>query len=416
MAADCNVPAVLSDISTKDSPRLVGRIAESLAGNSAFMNVLDGGTLEAGVSDVVRSSVQMPAAPGDSLAIPTFVADVNICGTVGEQDLTDTVEFTYQLESKRGFGPRVCMKKGYAAYKDSYIMAEDALSKLVTQYINADIRAQLYLRSASKFNATAGYCFEDLFTGGEHTDVGVKFAPVIPTGPLSFKALQVVLRYVKEALYPTLFEGDGKGQPHAKFIGSSQQIDAFRNEIGVERIMSALAAGSYKIGENTLTAYSWETSPAFRGLAFGTDQSPLRATGFNQDGTLALVNPRLTIANVQKNTAYSVHNPAWLRAPLEVGFLIFKNSFKRLVPSRYVGEGSFRFSPQLVMGELKWHYVEDNDCNVWGDYGWHKYQITRAYQPVRPHHIVPILYRRCDEDLGLETCLTSTCAPLISVL
>jgi hypothetical protein len=416
MPADCNAPAVLSDISTKDTNRLRGRIAEALAANSVFMNILEGGTFDSQTSDVQRSAVQMPAAPGDSLAIPTFVPDVDVCGTVGEQDLTDTVEFTYQLETKRGFGPRVCMKKGYSAYKDSYVMAEDSLKKLIVQYMNADIRAQLYLRSASKFNATAGYCFEDLFTGGEHTDVGVKFAPVIPTGPLSFKALQVLLRYVSEALYPDKFEAGGKGQMHAKFIGSAQQLDAFRNEIGVEKIMMALASGSYKLGENTLTAYSWETSPAYRGIALGTDQTPLRATGFNPDGTLALVNPRLIIANPAKNTAYSVHNPAWLRAPLEVGFLVFKNSFKRLVPQRYVGEGSFRFAPQLVMGELEWHYVKDNDCNVWGDFGWHIYQITRAYQPVRPHHIVPILYRRCDEDLGLENCLTSTCAPLVSVL
>lgn len=416
MAADCNAPATLSDISTKDTNRLVGKIAESLAANSVFMNVLGGGTFPSGVSDVVRSSVQMPAAPGDSLAVPTFVNDTDACGTVGLQDLTDTIEFTYRLETKRGYGPRVCMKQGYAAYKDSYLMAADSLSKLITQYINADIRAQLYLRSASKFNASAGYCFEDLFTGGEHTDGSVAFAPVLPTGQLSFKALHTVLRYAKEALFAEMFEGGGKGQPHARFIGSADQIEYFRNEIGVEKILQSLTEGGYRLGENSLSAYSWETSPAYRGIAFGTDQTPLRATGFNQDGTLALVNPRTLVANVVKNTAYSIPNPAWLRAPYEVGFLVFQNSFKRLVPERYVGETPFKFAPQLVMGELQWHYVIDNDCNQWGDYGWHKYQIVRAYQPVRPHHIIPILYKRCNADLGLEACITSTCAPLASVI
>jgi hypothetical protein len=56
------------------------------------------------------------------------------------------------------------------------------------------------------------------------------------------------------------------------------------------------------------------------------------------------------------------------------------------------------------MGELEWHYQIDNDCNVYGDFGWHKYQIIRAYKPIRPQFVVPILYRRCTADLGLPDC------------
>jgi hypothetical protein len=56
------------------------------------------------------------------------------------------------------------------------------------------------------------------------------------------------------------------------------------------------------------------------------------------------------------------------------------------------------------MGELEWHYIVDNQCNQWGDFGWHKYQITRAYRPLRPQHIIPILYKRCRADLGLVAC------------
>lgn len=407
--ADCNRPATLSDISTKDTNRLIGRIAESLTANSVFINLLDGGTFPSGTSDQVRSSVQMPAAPGDSLAIPTFVNDTEVCGTVGDQDKTDTVEFTYRLQTKRGFGPRVCMKQGYAAYKDSYLRAADSLTKLIVQYINADIRAQLYLQSASKFVAAPGYCFEDLFTGGEHTDVGVLFANVVPDGQVTFKAVHAVARYLKEALFAEMFPSGDKGQPHFRFIGSSDIVEAFRNETGVAGVLAAFVAGSYKLGEVALSGYSFEYSPAYRGIAFGVDQTPLRATGFNGDGTLALVDPRLIVANVGKNTAYSIANPAWLKAPLEVGFLVGQNSFKRLVPEKYAGEGTFKFAPQMHMGELEWHYQIDNDCNIWGDYGWHKYQITRAYQPVRPHHIVPILYRRCNIDLGLEACASTSC-------
>jgi hypothetical protein len=415
---DCiDSPYTLSDIASKDTNRIVGRIAESLTANSVFINLIDGGVFDSATSDVQRSVVQMPAAPGDSLAIPTFVSHQEACGTTGDQDLTDTIEFTYYLETKRGYGPRVCVNKGYSAFKGSYTMAEDSLVKLITQYINADIRAQLYLRSGSKFVAASGYCFQDLFTGGEHTDVNTTlFAPVLPTAPMSFKALHTLARYLKEAMFADMWPADGKGQQHFRFIGGPDQVEAFRAEVGVRADAWYLASGRYQFGEETLMGYSFEMSPAYRGIAFATDQTPLRASGFNGDGTLNLINPRTVVANPAKNTAYSVANQAWLEAEYEVGFLVAPGSFRRLVPERYVGEGSFKFNPHLHMGELRWHYQVDNDCNVFGDYGWHIYEITRAYQPVRPHWIIPILYKRCQADLGLEDCTQTSCPTIESVV
>lgn len=403
MAFFCDDPSDISDLASKDQNRIVGSIAKALAANSVYLNVIGGGTFPSGVSDNIRSVVQMQAAPGDSFAIPTFVCDTEICGQVGAQDLTDTVEFNLRLESFRGRGPNICVKKGYAAFKGSYTMAEDALKKLVTQYINADVRAQLYLRSASKFTANANYDFNSLFTGGSETDLGVQFAPLLPTGPMTFKALHYISRYLREVLLGEWYSQD-KGMPHFRFIGGSDQIEYFRSEVGVQNVMIALTTGGYKLGETTLTAYSFEQSPAYRGIAFGVDQRPLRATGFNVDGTLALVDPVTIVANAAKGTAYAKANPSWVNADYEVGVLIADMSFERLVPERYVGEGSFKFAPQLHMGELEWHYQIDNQCNQWGDFGWHKYQITRAYKPVRPQWIIPILYRRCKADLGLVDC------------
>jgi hypothetical protein len=404
MSADCNAPDVLSEIAQKDVSRLVGTVAKTLAANSVFINVIGGGVFPSGVSDEIRFPVQMQAAPGDSLALPTFQCDTEVCGTNGIQDLTDAIDFTARLETKRGRGPRVCVKKGYSAFKSSYLSAEDSLRKLVTQYVNADIRAQLYLRSASKFNAVAGFDFDSLFTGGVETDLGVQFAPLLPTGPLSFKALHYVTRFVKEALFASMFDSEGKGMPHARFIGSSDIIESFRNEIGVKEILIGLTTGGYKLGEQSVSAYQFEEAPAYRGIAFGVDQRPLRATGFDGNGNLILVDPVVNVPNLTKNTAYAKVNPAWLAADFEVGFLMFDNTFNRLVPEKYVGEGTFKFAPQLHMGELEWHYIIDNDCNQFGDFGWHKYQITRAYQPIRPQHVVPILYRRCQADLGLPDC------------
>jgi hypothetical protein len=398
----CETPEALSEIAVKDTNRIVGTVAKSLAANSPYINIIRGGTFPSGVSDEIRSVVQMPAAPGDSLALPEFLCDTDMCGTLGDQDLVDTISYLLRLESKRGQGPKVCVKKGYAAFKGSYATSEDALRKLIVQYINADIRAQLYVRGGSKFVAANGYTFSSLFTGGTETDLGVKFQQVLPTGPMTFKALQYLARHMREEMFADWFSAD-KGMPHYRVIAEADQIEYFRNESGVLQNMSFLTTGGYKMGETALTAYSFESSPAYRGLAFGVDQRPLRATGFNEDGTLALVNPVTIVANPARGTAYAKTNSAWRTAPYGVGTLIADSSFERLVPERYVGEGSFRFAPQLVMGELDWHYVIDNRCNQYGDYGWHKYQITRAYKPIRPHWIVNFLYQRPQADLGLVT-------------
>lgn len=403
----CETPPEISDLASKDTSRLVGSIAKALAANAPYLNIVGGGTFPAGVSDEQRSSVQMQAAPGDSLAIPQFVCDTDLCGTLGHEDLTDTIEYVTKLESFRGRGPRICMRKGYSAFEGSYVRAEDSLKKLITQYINADVRAQLYLRSASKFTAVAGYDFNSIFTGGSPSDLGVQFAPLEPTGPMTFKALHYIARYMREVLFAEWFSND-KGMPHFRFIGGSDQVEYFRNEVGIENVMIALASGSYKIGEQTLTGYSFEASPAYRGIAFGVDQRPLRSNGFAQDGSLTLIDPVTVVTNAVKNTAYAEVNPAWLAASFEVGTFIADGTFERQVPERYVGEGSFKFSPQLHMGELNWHYLIDNGCNTWGDYGFHKYQISRAYKPLRPEHIVPILYKRCPADLGLVDCTEDT--------
>jgi hypothetical protein len=410
---DCITPAQASDIASKDTQRIVGTIAKCLAGNSPYINLLDGGTFASGVSDEVRSVVQMPAAPGDSLAEPVFTKDTELCGTVGKQDLTDTSEFVYFLEGKRGFGPRVCVKKGYSAFKDSYLRSEDALSKLLTQYINSDIRAVTARLSASKFTAKKGLGFYDAFTGGDEEDIGIKFpAGVLPDSAVSFKALHKVARYMKEGLFADMFPAGDKGQAHFKVIAEEDIIEAWRNELDVKEVMLSFVQGSYKLGEQSMSGYSFSTSPAYRGLAFASDQRPLRATGFLGNGYPAYVNPVKIIKDPVKNTAYAKANPAWLTAPYGVLQMFAVNTFERQVPERYVGEGTFKFAPQLHMGELEWHYQLDNDCNVYGDFGWHKYQITRAYRPIHPQHVCTFLYKRCKEDMGFALCSTET--PLLS--
>lgn len=401
--ADYLTSAAISDIASKDTNRIVGSIAKTLAVNSPFLNILEGGTFDA-ASDTVRSVTQEQSMPGDSLAEPTFSSDLAACNLDGSAEGVATLEFSYALESKRGRGPKVCVKQGRAAFKESYLRAEDSLAKGITQYVNADIRAQLLKRSGSKFVCASDSSFSELFTGGEG-NISVAFAAgVTPDSTLNFKSLHYLARFMADGMQAEKFQS-GKFGPHFKFIGSSDQVEAFRNEVGVENKLLALTQGSYKLGETAISGFSFEESPAYRGISFGVDQRPLRASAISGAGVPTLVNPVVGVATTKGTAART--NPAWLAAPFEIGFLIAPNAFKRLTPKAYTGEGSFKFSPQLHMGELEWHYQKDNDVNEWGDFGYHKYQITRAYQPIRPWFVIPIIYSRSTADLGFEGTATS---------
>lgn len=391
----CFGPKAARALATKDTNRVLGQIAKALAYNSPWVNVLEGGVFPSGISDTVRSVIQEQALPADSLVRPSFVTTANLCGPIDSQDDVSTTEYSYSLGTKRGIGPKVCVKNGFAAYKGSYAMAEDSLKKLMVQYMNTDVRATLHDRSGTKFVAgqTAIHGFTSLFTGGEsQIDVDYANIPEADIGQLTFSALHAVSRYKKDTILDEMFS-DGTNGAHYKFIGSVDIIEAFRQELGVKETLVALTTGSFRAGERALTAYSWETFGNYRGVSFGIDQRPLRASGLDINGQPVFVEPFIGVATTN-GTAARV-NPAWVAAPFEVGFLIGAGTFKRLVPERYTGEASFKFSPQLAMGELQWHYELDNCENMYGDFGWHKYEITRAYQPVRPSGVTPILYRRC---------------------
>jgi len=406
-------PAEISQIAVKDTNRLVGVVAKCLAANSPYINVLQGGTFQSGMGDTVVAAVEMQAAPGDSFAVPTFIPQTQIAGTSGTNERTGKIDFSYQLKAKRGTGPKVSVKDGFGAFKSSYLSAEDALRKLITQYINADIQANLVLQSGTKATAFAGQPLANITVGGVETDIGITWAGLdLPNAQLSFKALHAWARYLKEALFAEMFAAGDKVQPHFRFIGGSDIIEAFRNETGVNSQALALTTGHYKLGESMVSAYSFESSPAYRGIAFGMTQRPLRFNTLT-NGVPNFLNPVTIVSDSSNLTAYAEPNQTWLAASYEVGVLIADGTFQRQVPEQYVGEGTFRFAPQLHGGELEWHYVKDNNDNAWGDFGFHKYQITRAYKPLRPQHIIPIIFERAQTDMGLVA-LSSSTASVIS--
>jgi len=406
MAGDCLSLSAIQNFASKDVNRIIGQIAKVLARKSPYINSIDGGTLP-NVSDVVRSVVEEMAVPANAgvsgygaLAAPLFQNDTGLCGTGATADQVGSTEYSFQLQTLRGAGPRVCVKQARTAFKGSYLQAQVSLEKTILQIINADIRYQYLIQSGVKYVCNSTQSFGDNLTGDMQA-INTQFAAIEPDAPLNFKTLYRIGTFLREEMLAEPFAN--KDGEFFQVMLSADAIEAIRNDADVKEDLLYLSAGSFKLGESSISGYQFQ---GYRGFAFGIDQQPLRATGFDEDGNLILVNP-ITATAVTNGFAQR-RNPDWVSAPYEVGFVIAGEAFKRLVPEQYVGEGTFRFAPQLAMGELEWTYFRDNDCNLYGDFGQHIYQIQRAIQPIRPQNVVPILYKRCPFDGNPAPCSTSS--------
>jgi hypothetical protein len=399
MASNCIDLATVQNFASKDTNRIVGQIAKVLARKSPYINSIDGGTLP-NVSDVVRSVVEEMAVPASSLASPTFTADINLCGIGATPDRVGSTEYQFQLATLRGAGPRVCVKQARTAFKGSYLQAQVSLEKTILQLINADIRYQFLIQSGIKYTCSSTNTFNANLTG-DMQQINTQFSTNVVDSPLNFKTLYKIGSFLREEMLAEPFAS--KDGEFFQVLLGADAIEGIRNDADVKEDLLYLTAGSFKLGEESISGYQFM---GYRGFAFGIDQQPLRSTGLGQDGNLVLVNP--IIAQAVTNGFGQRRNPAWVNAPYEVGFVIAGESFKRLVPEQYVGEGTFRFAPQLSMGELEWTYFRDNDCNLYGDFGQHIYQIQRAIQPIRPQNVCAILFKRCPFDGQALPCSTST--------
>lgn len=402
--ADCDLtPSDYSEGIASQVSALRNETIRYIALNDPYANLVEGGTTPNNMGEQIRTLVTNRMVTNQSLTTPAFSPTIEQCGTVGPKAEFGQTVFTTQLATMRGQGPTICLNQARYAVIDSYRIAEQNLKDAVKSLNAADIRSQLLDLSGVKVTIKAAATnLGQILTGG-YNQVDVAFVGGVPTAPVSHKFLVALSNYMRDNLSPEFF-GEGAGA-HFVFIGSSSQIEVLRNEAGVKADLLALVTGNDKGAQDEIKKYAFIDYP-YRGIKLAIDQQPLRFDTVNANGYPNLIEPL-----VRTVTDYGVENatnPDWVNAQHEVGFLVAKGSFRRLVPERYVGEGSFKFDPQFVMGELKWHYVQDNVCNVWGDFGFHIYQIVRAFQARRPHTVIPILYKRCAEDLGLSTCTSLT--------
>lgn len=394
-------PADVQEFAAKDQNRLTGQTVRALIQKSPYVDVLEGGTMEANMSDEQRVVIQERAVLNQSLVRPTFTLDKNMCGQTGPEAEVGSTEYTFELSTNRGRGPLVCIKGMWAAFKTAYSAAEGSLKGQLVQLNNSDVRITLVDRSGCKAVCRTSNTFSALFEGNIQsidTHWPTRTLSAAPDAELTFKFLKYIGRFLREDLLVDPWEGK-QGEPVLRFIGSQQIIDKLRDEADVKSDLRYVTAGSYDVqGMKPLTRYLWEGS--YQGFTFGVDPQPLRFSQLDGSGDPLFIEPE--VAYGADNGAVSRPNPLWVHAKYEVGLLVGMNSFRKLAPETNTGEGSFKFPAQGITGQLMWHNIADNDKNVWQDFGRHFYQFTRAYKPERPHAVCPIAFARSQADFGFS--------------
>lgn len=370
-------------------------VAEHIVLSDPYANLLPTGTVEANIGENIVTVTNTRAVTNESLTRPEFTTDSAACGLAGNTAEWGQESYTTALKRLRGQSQPICVNKNRYTVKDSLKSAVAQMKMAITQLYSADTRANIVDRAGTKAVLRSGDgSVAQTLTGGEYQSA-VAWRGGVPTQQLTFAYLKALSDFARYTYQPSMY-GSG-ADSHAVFVGSSEIVDVLRNEADVNNVLSVMTQGSFKEGKDALLNYTW-IDVNFRGIKMAIDPKPLRFNTVDGSGAPVFIEPYVKTAMDYGHA--NLTNPAWMTAQYEIGILHYKDAFKRLVPSNYTGEGEAKFAQQTFGGQLQWHYKIDNQCNPWGDFGWFKWQIARAFQDVAPWTSVPIAYRRCSGSLG----------------
>jgi len=390
---------------SRDPQRLYGPIAKSLLTQVPYISALKSGTVPASVAATLISVAQGRPYLQTSLANPSFTSMLNLCGSCSlNVDDNGTNQYTYSASINQGMSDKICLNQGFSAFLGSLTAQLEAYQTGITELINADIRYQLFLRSGVKMAVRTGLSVTSQITGGEY-NIDQAVPTVESNAELTFSTLQAVNRYMRSALRAKPF-GSG-ANAHAKFIGSPDILDALRDDLGGAAgpgganivPLGQVAASGNKMAVDALTGYMFE--PLYRGIQMGEDPIPLR---LNWNGSAYVPVDPNSAYTATSGTSIATVSTAWLNASHEVAFLMYEGSFERQVPAPFTGEGKIRFQRQLFGGEIQFMNHPDMESNMFGDYGVMAYRIGRAFRPIYPWFVLPIIYKRCKNTNDLTTC------------
>lgn len=422
---DCFPSLVYSDAISRDSNRLIGDVVKATVFRSPWLDVYPTGVLDNNMGNVFRTSIQERTVLAGSQVNPVFTADISMCGAIPSPDLSGSKEFTLQLGSFRGRSNRICLKQARTAFMTAYKRQQEAMKDGVTRIVNAEGRAEALFFGGTKAVMDSTGSLDTNVTGGV-LQISTPFAGArSPDSPPSFQAIKSIANLMKDVFGTQPFETSGSG-PMVKTIFSNEVTDIFRNEVDTRADLRAGLTGRYKLGEQLLNSFYFEGP--YREIGFAVDPQPLRAVAVSGGGSavlspssapfttawvpgyaptdtstlkLAIVEPEISVSST--NGVGSRPNPAWISALYEIGFILFDDSFTRLVPKVYTGEGEMKFPP-VGLERLQWAVIQDNDCNRFMDFGDWVYEITRAYQPMHPEAACAVIYKRCPRLMGLTAC------------
>jgi hypothetical protein len=392
-------PADYSQLIANQNSVITLSIVQFLALNSPWANLLDSGTVDYNIGENIVSLASPRTAIGQSLVAPAFGNLSQACGTTGNMAQWGQFEYVTKLQLLRGTSQPICVNANRYSVKNSLSQAVENMKRSITDVYNADVRAQVLALSGTKaVLRNTDTQVSQALTGGEWA-ISAPWRGGVPTGGLTFSWLKSLSDYARYNYQPMMY-GQGADE-HALFIGSPEIVDVLRNQAPVNNVLSVTTTGGFKDGKDSLWDYAW-VDVNFRGIMMGIDPKPLRFDTVDASGAPIFIEPYNKVA--PDFGFFNANNPHYLGATYEIGFLCYKNSFKRLVPAKYSGEGDAKWATQMFGGELIWRNVLDNACNAWQDFGNFLYQIARAYQANMPHCVVPIAFKRCLGDNQPSTC------------
>lgn len=397
-----------TQIFAADPTRIIAPIGAALAANVPYLSVLPQKTFEAQVSPIHVSVVQGRTVPGTSMTFPTFntMGSVTAIGPNAGNSKSGTSAYQYQAKIYQDFSDVIALNVAYNAFKESLTSQLQAVQQYSTELINADTRAEIFTRSGVKAIVQSSASFYSTISGGQQ-QIDTPLPNTYSDARLSFQLLHHYARYLTQDLLAWKF-GEGENA-HVRFIGSADILEALRQDLGgaagpggyVQYPIGPLAANSIagdKEAMKGMTGYLFK--PMFRGIDFGEDQRPLR---YNWTGsTYVAVEPYVQVAGTTGNI--EVVNPGWLVASHEVGFLFARNSFERQVPAKWVGEGRVKWAQQMFGGEVIFGAYPDMVQNFFRNYGVLAFQIGRAFRPIYPWFVLPIVYKRCNVNDAPASC------------
>jgi hypothetical protein len=342
------------------------------------------------------------------MTFPTFntMGSVTAIGPNAGNSKSGTSSYQYQAKIYQDFSDVIALNVAYNAFKESLTSQLQAVQQYSTELINADTRAEIFTRSGVKAVVQSSAAFYATISGGQQ-QIDTPLPNTYSDTRLSFQLLHHYARYLTQDLLAWKF-GEGENA-HVRFIGSADILEALRQDLGgaagpggyVQYPIGPLAANSIagdKEAMKGMTGYLFK--PMFRGIDFGEDQRPLR---YNWTGsTYVAVEPYVQVAGTTGNI--EVVNPGWLVASHEVGFLFARNSFERQVPAKWVGEGRVKWAQQMFGGEVIFGAYPDMVQNFFRNYGVLAFQIGRAFRPIYPWFVLPIVYKRCSVDDAPASC------------